>query len=116
MPAFLRNSIWSAPTAVIDHNSSPPGRASMARTLTVNPSGPHQASMPSRVVQSSHTSAMGALNVRSSESFGLTATIGALQLGDIELLHAEHGLRRGSVVAVLRVSQQITEARRHDLP
>ncbi len=61
--------------------------------------------MPFLVVQSSHTSWMGALNVRSSVSFGrveatrLAAAVRALQLLDVELFHLQHRLHGGPGVA-----------------
>src|SRR5258708_2752475 len=77
--------------------------------------------MPSRVVQSSHTSVRGALNERSSVSLGRiaklrVALVGALQAGDVELLHLEHRLQRGLGIARLRIAENLAEHRRHYLP
>src|SRR5205814_2283116 len=93
--------IWYGSTPGTKSTMSPPARSSSERTSTEKPSGPHQASIPSLVVQSSHTSWMGALNVRSRVSFGLgeakwlAAAVCVLQLRDVELLHLQHRLHCG---------------------
>ncbi len=65
MPAFFMNSICGGAVAIMAWWSSPPARRSSFRTFTEKPSGPHKDSMPSLVVQRSHTSCSEALKVRS---------------------------------------------------
>src|SRR5713101_4568358 len=78
--------------------------------------------MPSLVVQSSHTSWMGALNVRSRVNLGrvaaklLPAAVRVLQLRDVELLHLQHRLHGRPRIAGLRVGEELAEHRRDDLP
>src|SRR5713101_8622154 len=78
--------------------------------------------MPSLLVQSSHTSWMGALNVRSRVSLGrvaaklLAAAVRVLQLRDVELFHLQHRLHGRTGIAGLRVGEQLAEHRRNDLP
>src|SRR3989441_11683346 len=72
-PAAFIPSIRSGRVAVMAYSNSPPGRRSSLWTAVVNPSGPHQASRPSFVVQSSQTSFADAWKVRSNRIFGLEA-------------------------------------------
>ena len=60
IPDFFMNSICSGSTAIMSYRSSPPTRRSSSWTSIRNPSGPHQDSSPSFVVQRSHRSSTGA--------------------------------------------------------
>src|SRR5260370_4282087 len=115
IPACAMYSTSSGPVAVISYTSLPPGRISISCTATLNPSGPHHDSIPSRVVHSSQTSSIDASNVRSMVSLGRTC-IRLLQFVDVELLHLEHGLQRRRRVARPGVGQQPAEHVGHDLP
>src|SRR6202022_645164 len=120
------NSIWSGAIAVMAYRSSPPRRTSSRRTFTSNPGGPHQDSMPSLVVQSSHTSAMGALNVRSMLTLRRAGCVCEVKLGaapigvfegrDIELAHLQQGFHDFCRVPGLRVSHHLPQSRGDDLP
>ena len=70
-PIAFIPSIKSWRVAVMAYSNSPPGRRSSLWTVVVNPSGPHQDSRPSFVVQSSQTSFADAWKVRSNRIFGL---------------------------------------------
>src|SRR2546429_9139034 len=70
-PIAFIPSIKSWRVAVMAYSNSPPGRRASLWTVVVNPSGPHQNSRPSFVVQSSQTSFPDAWQVRSHPVFGL---------------------------------------------
>src|ERR1700687_4222068 len=82
--------------------------------------------MPSLVVQSSQTSAMGALNVRSMLTLRRagcvcevklrTAPIGPLEGRDVELAHFQQGFHDFRRVPGLRVSHHLPQSRGDDLP
>src|SRR6202022_2449046 len=120
------NSIWSGAIAVMAYRSSPPRRTSSRRTFTSNPGGPHQDSMPSLVVQSSHTSAMGDLNVRSMLTLRRagcvcevklrTAPISPLERRDVELAHLQQGLHHFCRVSGFRVTHHLAQRGGDDLP
>src|SRR6202171_3652500 len=107
------------------YTSSPPGRRSIWWALTANPSAAHQDSIPSLVVQSSHTSSIGAAKVRSSVTrrrascvFGakLGAPIRLIEGGNVQLLHLEHCFHGFRGVAVCRVAQHLAQSTGNDLP
>src|ERR1700687_4877887 len=120
------NSTWSGATAVMAYRTSPPRRKSSLRTFTSNPGGPHQDSIPSFVVQSSHTSSMAALNVRSMVTLRRAGwvcgdklggpPVRALEGGDVKLAHLQQSFHHLSRVARFRVTHHLTQRGGHDLP
>src|ERR1700694_268930 len=120
------NSIWSGAIALMAYWSSPPRRKSSRRTFTSNPGGPHQDSMPSFVVQSSHTSSMAALNVRSMLTLRRagwvcgaklnTAPVGALQRSDVELAHLQQRFHHFCRVPGFGVTHHLPQRRGDNLP
>src|SRR5437899_571751 len=82
-PAAFIPWIRSERVAVMAYSNSPPGRRSSLWTVVVNPSGPHQDSRPSFVVQSSQTSFADTWKVRSNRIFGLEglAEVGLFAFG-----------------------------------
>src|SRR5712664_2849948 len=126
MPAFFKKSTWSGASAVIAYNISPPSRTSSRRTFTEKPSGPHQDSMPSFVVQSSQTSSTVPLKVRSMltrrrAGWTCDAKLGAapvrlLERGEVELAHLQQGFHRFGRASGLRVAHHLPQGRRDHLP
>src|SRR6266851_5369091 len=126
MPAFFKKSTWSGASAVMAYSISPPSRTSSRRTFTEKPSGPHQDSMPSFVVQSSQTSSMVPLKVRSMltrrragwicEATLGTAPIRLPERGEVELAHLQQGLHDLCRVPGFWVAHHLPQSRGDDLP
>src|SRR5207247_4724284 len=119
--------ICSGAVAVMAYRSSPPRRKSSLRTFTSNPSGPHQDSMPSLVVQSAQTSSAAAsakvrsMLTRRRAGWVCEAKLGAapvrlLEVGEVELAHLQPGLQDFCRVSGFRVAHHLPQRRGDNLP
>src|SRR5438046_8099464 len=120
------NSIWSGAVAVMAYRSSPPRRKSILRTFTSKPSGPHQDSMPSLVVQSDQTSLAAApakvrsMLTRRREGWICEGKLGAAPVGlleccEVELAHVEQGFHNFCRVSRFGVAHHLPQRRGHNL-
>src|SRR5438876_9506809 len=96
------------------YSNSPPRRRSSLWTVVVNPSGPHQNSRPSFVVQSSQTSFADAWKVRSNRIFGLEtlADVAVFPLSARPSLPLSVGSPKGLDVDFRHLEQRFHDLRR----